>query len=99
MVDIDGKFEYSKTSAITLDCNKSQALVYPNPVKDVLNIKITNLQGNATTARLFDSHGKLIYNGRMIGSTNTINMISFARGIYLLKLISNTKTQNIKIVK
>jgi hypothetical protein len=35
----------------------------------------------------------------MISGTNTINMIPFARGIYLLKLLSDTNTQYIKIIK
>jgi hypothetical protein len=68
-------------------------------VKDVLNINITNSQDNATSAKLFDNSGKLVYSGSMISGTNTINMAPFAGGVYLLKLISNTNTQNIKIIK
>ncbi len=58
MVDIDGKFEYSKIIALKLDCSKSSTFVYPNPVTDILNVNITNSQNNLTIAKLFDSYGK-----------------------------------------
>jgi len=99
MVGIDGNFEYSKTIAMKLDCSKKQVFVYPNPVRDILNINITNSQDNVTTGKLYNANGKLVYTGNMISGTNTINMTGFAKGIYMLQLISNTETQNIKIIK
>jgi Secretion system C-terminal sorting domain len=99
MIDIDGHFSYSKIIAMNLDCNKSHAFVYPNPVQDVLNINITSSQDYATSARLFDNSGKMVYSGGMISGTNTINMVPFAKGVYVLKLISTTNTQYIKIIK
>lgn len=99
MVDIDGKFEYSKIIALKLDCNKRLITIYPNPVTDVLNVNITNGSNNKTIASLFDNNGKLVYSGNMISGTNTINMANFGKGIYLLKLRSDVETQNIKIIK
>jgi Secretion system C-terminal sorting domain len=99
MTDVDGKFEYSKIIAMKFDCIRSLIFVYPNPVTDILNINITNSQGNETIASLFDHNGKLIYKGKMISGTNTIDMAKFAKGIYLLTLKNNTETQNIKIIK
>ncbi len=99
MVDIDGKSEYSKTIVMRLDCNKSVIFVYPNPVKDKLNVNITNAQNNITTAKLFDNYGRLIYSGQMISGTNTIDMTRFAKGVYMLTLKNNTEMQNIKIIK
>ncbi len=99
MDDLNGKSEYSKTIAMKLNCNKSEILVYPNPVKDKLNVNITNAQNNVTTASLFDNFGRLIYNGKMISGTNTIDMTRFANGIYLLTLRNSAEVQNIKIVK
>lgn len=99
MVDIDGKSNYSKTIAMKLDCSKSQLLVYPNPVFDVLNINITNSEDNSTRAKLFDANGRLIYSNNMISGTNTINMANLPKGIYLLQLINSTEVQNLKIIK
>ena len=98
MVDLDGHFEYSKTLAMRVDCSKMQFSVYPNPVIDILNVNITNLQ-SVMTAKLFNSDGKLIYTGNMISGTNTINMSKFASGVYLLRLISADQVENLKIVK
>jgi hypothetical protein len=99
MVDIDGNLDYSKTIAMKLDCGKRQVFVYPNPVTDVLNINITNSQDNSTRAKLFDANGKLIYSNNMISGTNTVNMLNWPKGIYLLQLINTTEVQNIKIIK
>jgi hypothetical protein len=98
MVDLDGHVEYSKTIAMKLDCSKAQLLVYPNPVIDILNVNITNLQG-VMTAKLFDNNGKLIYTGKMMSGSNTINMSTCPKGMYLLQLIGNDGVQNMKIAK
>ena len=79
MTDVDGKFVYSKIIALKLDCNRSSLMVYPNPVSDILNINITNLQNDVTIASLFDTNGKLIYSGEMVSGTNMIDMSKFAK--------------------
>ena len=99
MVDIDGKFTYSKIIPMNLDCGSRQVLVFPNPVFDVLNVNITNSQDNSTTAKLFDANGKLIYMNNLISGTNTINMANLPKGIYLLQLINSTEVQNLKIIR
>jgi Secretion system C-terminal sorting domain len=99
MVDIDGKFEYSKTISLKVDCNNSEINVYPNPVTDILKINIRNTDGNTIIANLFDNNGKLIYSGKMVSGVSTINMAGFAKGIYLLRLKGNSEAQNIKIIK
>ena len=99
MIDIDGKFEYSKIIAMRLNCNRSSVFVYPNPVNNILNVNITNSTDNAITADLYDHQGKLVYKGKMISGTNLINMERFARGIYILKLKGSIQTQIIKVIK
>jgi type IX secretion system substrate protein len=99
MVDIDGRVDYTKIVAMKIDCDKSQLTVYPNPVVNVLNINITNPEGETTTGKLFDSNGRLIYSHNLISGTNTVNMDKFPRGVYLLQLIGNKEVQNIKVIK
>ena len=99
MTDIDGKFKYSKIIVLKPLCNQSSHIIYPNPVTDILNISITNLQNDVTIASLFDINGKLLYSSEMKSGTNMINMAKFAKGVYLLKLKSNAATKNIKIIK
>ena len=99
MTDMDGRTEYSKIIALNLDCNQSKVLVYPNPVTDLLQVNITNVQFNSTTASLFDSNGKLIYYASMISGTNEIDMSKFIRGVYVLQLKNNQGIENLKIIK
>jgi len=99
MVNIDGSSEYSKIIAMKLNCDRSEIVVYPNPVTDLLNINITNAQDNETQASLFDNSGRLVHSQRLISGTNTINMTKLPQGVYLLSLKNNNEIQNIKIVK
>jgi hypothetical protein len=99
MMDKNGKFEYSKIIVLKLNCNRSSLNVYPNPVTNILNINITNLQNDRTVASLFDANGKLMYSGEMVNGTNVIDMAKFAKGVYLLKLKNSVDTQSIKIIK
>jgi type IX secretion system substrate protein len=99
MVDVDGKFDYSKIVVMKINCNESQLTVYPNPVIDILNVNITTPQDETTTGKLFDSEGRLVYSHTLISGTNTINMRNLPGGIYHLQLIGNTQVQHIKIIK
>jgi hypothetical protein len=99
MVNSDGSFEYSKTISMKLNCSKTQILIYPNPVKDILNINITNAQDNVTRASLFDNNGKLIHSVQLVSGTNNIDMTRFAKGMYMLTLKNSNGIQNIKIIK
>jgi len=99
MVDVDGRFDYSKVVVMKINCNESQLTVYPNPVIDILNINITTSQDETTTGKLFDSEGRLIYSHNLVSGTNTVNMSKLPAGVYLLQLISNKQVQHIKIIK
>lgn len=100
MIYPDDKFDFSKKITLNFTCANSEVSVYPNPVSDILNIHITNPNGDAVTGSLFDITGKLIYTSKMIGETNAINMSKFPTGIYLLTIKNNSSLiQNIKIIK
>lgn len=60
----------------------SNLSIYPNPVKDVLNI-----EGNYTSVDIIDVSGKLVLSSE---STKNINVKSLADGVYML----NIKTEN-----
>ncbi len=99
MVDINGSFDYSKTIALNLNCNRSEIVVYPNPVTDILNINVTNAQDNETEASLFDHAGKLVHHMKLVSGTNTVDMTRFSKGLYLLTLKNSDEIKNIKIVR
>ena len=100
LIEVDDRSELSKKIGLNFTCANSYVSVYPNPVTDIVNIHITNANGDAVTGSLFDANGKLIYTGKMIGERNTINMTRFPKGIYMLTIKNNDSLiQNIKIVK
>jgi hypothetical protein len=100
MVDIDGKFDYSKTLALNLNCDRNEVMVYPNPVTDLLNINVANPDGKPITCILFDGNGKMMYTGKLASGTNTVDMSKFPKGIYLLSLKNtDSEIKNMKIIK
>ena len=70
----------------------SNILVYPNPVKDVLNI-----EGEFESVELFDVFGKLV----LISTESTVNTKDISDGIYMMNIINNNMiiTKKITIAK
>ena len=63
--------------------------VYPNPVKDVVNIKIGNLTLDPDKVRIADLSGKIVYEDKVSPDTKIINIpISIGSGIYIVNLSS-----------
>jgi Secretion system C-terminal sorting domain len=100
IISEDGKYEYSKTIVLPVNCLKNAALVYPNPVNDILNVNATIQPGNTlNNLFLYDAAGKILYQSPINNGSNTIAMSRFAKGVYHLKLIMGNNTQNYKIQK
>ena len=60
--------------------------VYPNPGKDVLNIR-TALQN--AHVEIYDLSGKLIFNHEITGSITSINTENWPAGVYIWKVYTN----------
>jgi len=72
---------------------------YPNPVKDILNVKISGtMEGNATLM-LTDISGKELYTAPVKGETAEVDMKSLPKGVYMLKYADGTHYNTIKVVK
>jgi hypothetical protein len=73
----------------TQEISKNKISVYPNPVKDIL--QIDNGKWKVENAKIYDLSGKLVktFNG------NSVNVSSLQKGIYLL----NINEQTFKIIK
>ncbi|MFI1773831.1 T9SS type A sorting domain-containing protein [Thalassobellus citreus] len=67
--------------------------IYPNPVKDVLNINLDN--GVIMQQVLFyNTYGQLIFSAK----SNKIDVSNFTRGIYFLEIETNQGKSNKKII-
>lgn len=74
--------------------NNAEVKVYPNPVKDILNI---NTDKNINSIEIFSLTGQLIKT--IDNNTKQINVSDLKKGIYLLRVKSEGKDQSFKIVK
>ena len=72
----------------------NELVVSPNPAKDLLNISITNFNGNLDV-QIFDLAGVLVASS----NKSKINIESFSKGIYLLKVVYGNETNVVKIIK
>lgn len=75
------------------DATKNLVKVYPNPVKDVLNIQS---DGKVIKTELYSVDGKLLQTSE---NTKSINFSSYEKGIYLLRIHTENGVKTEKIVK
>ena len=66
--------------------------IYPNPAKNIINIKNTSNK-DITTVTIFDILGRSVYSG---SSTDKISLNNLENGVYLIKLDFNNSTSIVK---
>jgi ELWxxDGT repeat protein len=102
MNDKDGKFAHSKVASVTLHNNNARFSVYPNPVKDVLNVSFSSSAAQATII-ITDQQGKTLHIQQVTnmqqGSKVAVNIASFKGGMYYVQVKTNEDVQSIKIMK
>jgi hypothetical protein len=95
--------ELTRDPALSIDGESNvQFAVYPNPVHDILNIRIDAVQSTDLTIVLYDMSGRSLFQTNTIEhDTLNIDFTTFNTGIYLLNIVDNTtKTViNKRIVK
>lgn len=74
------------------DYKYNETHIYPNPVRDVLNI---SSELNITKAELIDPIGKVIYSEN---NSNSINVSGLSKGFYFLKLTTSNRTLIEKVI-
>jgi ELWxxDGT repeat protein len=102
-VDADNKSTYSRIVALTLDKQKSFVMLYPNPVRNDINLTITLAKKDKINWLLTDNNGRVIRNGLYELSAGSSAVVidgqSLSAGNYLLSLNGELLKQTIKIVK
>lgn len=100
IVDSDGQFTYSEIAKVTVS-GRSSLQIFPNPAKDVLNIKVSGGNGNGMI-QIFDLSGKKVkeqpinINGN---SVLTIDISQLPKGVFNLKFTNQKNTEQVKFVK
>tara|TARA_B110000093_G_scaffold168771_1_gene196177 strand:- start:420 stop:893 length:474 start_codon:yes stop_codon:yes gene_type:complete len=72
-----------------------EAIIYPNPTSDVLNIRTSTFEN--VTYTLYDAQGKLVMQDKLSAEQTPIQVSQLALGSYSLTL--SNETQNLKIFK
>ncbi|NMH26707.1 S8 family serine peptidase [Flavobacterium silvaticum] len=74
--------------------------VWPNPAKNLVNIKLTNPIGKGTI-NMFDVSGRQVYSQNVTDNANlvySVNTESLSRGVYFLKVNSGSQTYVKKVI-
>ena len=87
----------TQTTLAVVENTALKFLIYPNPFSDVVNI-IGMDHTDDVAFNLFTIDGKLIKKGRL-EENNQINLNGLSKGLYLLQLTSDGKTETKKIIK
>ena len=74
----------------------ANVLVYPNPVKDRLNLSNTT---TIDTAEIYNLTGQLVATHTINAATATISTQTLPAGMYLLNLYSGKQQQTVKLIK
>lgn len=83
-----------ETNLSNEDFDASKALVYPNPVQDILNIKTTK---ELTSVTVYNVMGQEVLSTSH--NLSQIDMSSLSNGAYLVKLNGTTFTETLKVIK
>lgn len=89
LIDVDGKFSYSKTiyaPTVTLIGIK----VYPNPVAEKLVIH--NLPIGNHMLQIFSENGRNILARNISATNNTIQLSNLSTGKYIVKIVNNNQS-------
>ncbi|WBX96063.1 family 16 glycosylhydrolase [Chryseobacterium gambrini] len=77
------------------DFFKAKELLYPNPVENILNLKLPE---NKNTVILYDFSGKKLFE-KNVGETLELDFSSFTAGTYLIRIENSKGANTYKIVK
>ncbi len=99
-VDNDGKFMLSAIKSVKFENDgKFTVNVYPNPVTDILNVRVSN--GKAKQIRIVNTLGKVVYTTSEVAANGSIEISvkTLPEGTYFVEITSNEKTVVEKFIK
>jgi hypothetical protein len=99
-VDIDGTFEYSPIRVVMFGDAEVAISVFPNPVKNILTLTITNGKENPEV-QLLDVVGNLVEVKRFETGAGVLNfdLGQLPKGYYFININGNTIQNTIKVLK
>lgn len=77
--------------------SKNNIKIYPNPATDIVTISVGN-QSEKSTVTIYSTVGSVICTETFSSNVHTINIGGFQRGIYFVKIESDGKTYQQKLI-
>lgn len=103
--DFDGRFNYSNPVSVKGNCGDTgvQLNLVNNPVNGVLLFQLKAADLANTTVEVYDIYGKAVINAQVPTSDGnnlySLHVNSIAKGIYFLRVITNSCTTQQKFIK
>jgi Secretion system C-terminal sorting domain len=103
MVDLDGKFTYSKAIPVTTDNSSQSLVIYSNPFSDQIRLKINVSGPQNLILTVTDMLGKT-YISQSYQAQNGDNFVNLqpsisSSGMYILHIQGNSYNQTVKLEK
>ncbi|MBK7666056.1 MAG: T9SS type A sorting domain-containing protein [Sphingobacteriaceae bacterium] len=99
--DFDGTYTYSKMVAVgKMNLNANEFSILPNPSESGV-FTISGKKDNAdenSTVEILDYTGRVISEGVLQTNTSTIDLSTYSRGLYIVRITSGDKVTNHKII-
>lgn len=100
MVDRDGQSSLSEVVTLTVKGGKGISIqVYPNPVKEELQITIAGKADGQARIQVLDITGKLVRSVLLNNNAARVDMRNLPSGMYLVKYVDNSHASVTKITK
>ena len=93
MINIDGKFSYSKTVAIRINDNFYNAQIYPNPGKGNFSIQLQHGLTEISILNITDMMGRMVWQQQIaMGEKNfALDVSKLSPGRYFIGIINSTE--------
>ena len=103
MFDKDGSFTYSKVITVSIPPADYIVTVYPNPIHDILKIKLSLSEADNLKIQVTDMNGRIIYRRSKFAGVGTSELQIDTRGwtsqLYSVKVVnSNNKVMAVQNV-
>jgi hypothetical protein len=101
MIDLDGKFTYSKTVTVKMEGSNTTLQLFPNPAKNILNVQI-NAGNEKATIQIIDMSGRKVKEEKItLNGTTTVSVDinNLPKGTYNLLLKGSSINEQKKFVK
>lgn len=90
LVDVDGRSDYSKIVSLRLYDAVSNALLYPNPARDILQVRLKNATTGNGKLSVLDITGRILQQQTVPAQTNSlqIDVRRLPAGKYVIELVA-----------